>query len=375
MNRIGLLIVTIAALLSSCARESLPPELVPLCLSTGVETKTSLSGTSVKWTSDDQIAVFDDLHYRNRFEAVSVDGSDAVFEGKVTARTTDFYAVYPYSGAVGADSENIYVMLPADQQPVAGSFAEEHNVSIAHGTKAAEDVRADGLVFENTCALLKFTVPAIFSSIGEASFTADNRALAGKMIYSKDEKSVVGVTEGSNTVTLEGQLKGGKEYFFVVSPGEVNGFSLSITDSSNGVTLTNESTKSFEAKAGTIQDLGEVKIVVKPRVWAQHVYSGGKHVRTDVWMDLGLPSGMEEYVESVEGWLQPMGGSVSNLVRTISMSKDRGNVKFPYLLINPFESFGNKMCLSQGSYVANITYLLSGSGYVNTTVVAEIPAP
>ena len=371
MNRIGLLIVTIAALLSSCARESLPPELVPLCLSTGVETKTSLSGTSVKWTSDDQIAVFDDLHYRNRFEAVSVDGSNAVFKGKVTARTTDFYAVYPYSGAVSADAENIYVMLPVDQQPVAGSFAEEHNVSIAHGTKAVEDVRVDGLVFENTCALLKFTVPAMFSSIGEASFTADNRALAGKMIYSNDEKSVVGVTEGSNTVTLEGQLKGGKEYFFVVSPGEVNGFSLSITDSSNGVTLTNESTKSFEAKAGTIQDLGEVKIVVKPRVWAQHVYSGGKHVRTDVWLDLGLPSGIEKYVEEVYGYLHPSGGSVSNLCRTFVMSKSQGNVKFPYLMLDPM----SKSCLSEGYYVANVTYALSGYSYVNTTVVAYIPAP
>ena len=123
MNRLGIYITAIAAIvLSSCAREDLLPqqddcnqpcELVPLSISTGEMTKTSLSGMVVNWSKSDQIAVFDDLHYKNEFDAVEVNGPNAVFEGKVAAKTTDFYAVYPYSSAVKADAGKIYVTLPS----------------------------------------------------------------------------------------------------------------------------------------------------------------------------------------------------------------------------------------------------------------------
>ena len=382
MKRIGIIIfAALSVALSSCSEEAIhpdqgydgiqqAPELVPLAITTGTETKTVLSGTTVNWTSDDRIAVFDDLHYRNCFEAVAVNGASAVFEGRVAAKTTDFYAVYPYESAIKADAENIYLTLPVEQQAFADSFAEEHNISIAHDRKTAEADGVDGVVFENKCALLKFKIPAMFTNIVEASFTADNRALVGDMIYSKEEDCFIGTTNGSSKVSLKGQLKGGQTYYFVVSPGEVRGFRLTVKDAS-GVEMTNESQKSFEAKAGVIQDLGEVKVVVKPRVWAEHIYSGGAHVRTDVWLDLGLPSGMEKYVEEVYGYLHPSGGSVANFYRTFVMSKSQGNVKFPYLMLDP----QSKKCIPQGYYVANITYALSGYGYVNTTATVYIPAP
>jgi hypothetical protein len=159
MRRSGINIAVIAAvLLSSCSREDvlpeqngspLPEEQTPLTISTGEMTRTSLSGTVVNWSDDDRIAVFDDLYYNNMFDAVEVSGSAAVFEGLVTARTTDFYAVYPYSDAVKADDQSIFVSLPADQTPVSGTFAEEHNISVAHGTKTAEADVVEGVVFKN----------------------------------------------------------------------------------------------------------------------------------------------------------------------------------------------------------------------------------
>lgn len=366
-----------AAVLSSCSSESIVPEhgadgtsdaleLVPLSISTGCQTKTTLNGTSVHWTSDDQIAVFDDLNYLNKFDAVSVMNSSAVFEGKVAARTTDFYAVYPYEGAMRADDYNIYVTLPAEQKASEGSFADDLNISIAHGTKAVEADEADGLVFENSCALLKFRIPSMFTSIVQASFTADSRPLAGNVIYSKEDGKIVGVIDdasGTNTVTVRGDLKGGETYYFVVSPGEVSGFTLEVLDAT-GVRLTNRSEKSFEAKAGVIRDLGEVKITVDPKVRVEHIYSGGNHVRTDVWVEHGLPSGMEKYIETIEGWMLP------NYVRTVIMDGSKGTVKSPYLA-----NVVSKTCLPEGYYTMHLDYRITGMGIISRDIGVYVPAP
>jgi hypothetical protein len=359
--------------LSSCSAEAIlpeqgldnvqsAPELVPLSISTGGQTKTVLSGTTVNWTSDDQIAVFDDMHYRNCFDAVSVSGSNAVFEGKVAARTTEFYAVYPYSGAVKADKEYIYVNLPSEQGAVAGSFAEDMNISIAKGVKAVDADEAQGMVFENVCALLKFKVPSMITSVDEASFSADNRSLAGAMIYSKQEQRLVGVVDGdseSDVLTLKGNMQGGQTYYFVTSPGEIRGFSLSIVDP-DGVRLTNRSEKSFVAEAGVITDLGEVKIVVSPNL---------RFEGTNVWFDMGLPKGAEKYIDSVEGWLSPS-GQISNAYRIISMNSENGGVRFPYLTI----VFAGKNDIPPGNQILHLRYVIKGVGLFEENIPVVVPA-
>jgi hypothetical protein len=370
MKRSGI-IIALAVALSSCTHETVPPEFAPLSITTGGQTKTVLDGTAVRWTDDDQVAVFDDLHYLNQFDAVSVDNSSAVFEGKVAARTTDFYAVYPYACAISADDDNIIVRLPSIQEAAAGTFAEDLNISVAHGTKSVDATEADGLIFRNTCALLKFTIPSMFTSIVEATFTADNRSLAGSLVYSKDEACLMDVLDDehdSNRVTLKGNLKGGQTYYFVVSPGVIEGFSLTVKDAS-GVVLTNSSEKSFEAKAGVIRDLGEVKIVVTPNIRVEHVYSSGAHTGTNIWFDLGLPSGMEQYVESVEGWISKS-GQIADAYRIISMERNYGTVKFPYLTL----VFINKNVVPAGSYILHVRYVISGLGLFEEDIPVVVPA-
>lgn len=370
MKRIGIIIfAALTAVLASCSDDAIlsdqgvdivqpAPELVPLSISTGTQTKTVLSGTTVNWTADDQIAVFDDLHYLNCFDAVSVSGSSAVFEGKVAAKTTDFYAVYPYTSAIRADAENIYVNIPMVQEPLAGSFAEEQNVSIAHGTKAVGDDDVDGVVFENKCALLKFKIPSMFTDIAEASFIAENRALVGNMVYSKDDDCFIGTTSGNSKVSLGGQMKGGQTYYFVVSPGEVRGFRLTVKDAS-GAEMINSSQKSFEAKAGVITDLGEVKFVINPSL---------RFDGTDVWFDIGLPKGAEKYIDSVEGWLS-RNGQISSAYRIIVMSSESGNVRFPYLTI----VFAGKNDIPSGSYILHLNYVIKGLGRFEEDFPVEVP--
>lgn len=378
MKRIGIIIsAALAAVLSSCSGEAIlpdqgidsvqpAPELVPLSISTGTQTKTVLSGTTVNWTADDQIAVFDDLHYLNRFDAVSVSGSSAVFEGKVAARTTDFYAVYPYASAVRTDGDNLYVTLPSEQTSKIGSFADDHNISIAHGQKTVDADVVEGLVFRNVCSLIKFTLPDKLSRISEVSFTASNRLLAGDLTISKSDYGV-GVKSGSNTVKMKGSFGAGSTFFFVVAPGDISGFTITVT-AENGANYSKTSSKNFSAEAGKIKDLGVIEFSVEPRVWAEHTYPSGKLSGTSVMLDLGLPPGMEEYVDRVEAYVQKPG--YGNVYRSVALEASRGEVKPSVEMKVPY---GNSY-MQRGEYVAHITYYMNGKT-IGRDVAFTVPAP
>ena len=126
----------------------------------GADTKTSLNGKEIHWTSDDKIAVFDNTNYKNKFNITDCEGSYATFSGEVTTGTTQIYAVYPYELAVSASGSNLVVNIPTDQTSKAGSFAEEHNISVAKGVKTPGYEAIGDVTFQNVCALLKFTIPS-----------------------------------------------------------------------------------------------------------------------------------------------------------------------------------------------------------------------
>lgn len=378
MKRIGIIIfAALAVVLSSCSGEEIlpdqvidgvqpAPELVPLSISTGTQTKTVLSGTTVNWTADDQIAVFDDLHYLNCFDAVSVNGTIAVFEGKVAAKTTDFYAVYPYASAVRIDDDNLYVKLPSEQTSKVSSFAEEHNISVAHGQKTVDADVVEGLVFRNVCSLIKFTLPDKLSRISEVSFTASNRLLAGDLMISKSDYGV-DVKNGSNTVKMKGSFGAGSTFYFVVAPGDIRGFSITVT-AENGANYSKTSSKNFSAEAGKIKDLGVIEFSVEPKVWAEHAYPSGKLSGTSVMLDLGLPPGMEEYVDRVEAYVQKNGQD--NVYRSIALDASRGEVK-PSVEMKVL--YGNSY-MQRGEYVAHITYYMNGKT-IDRDVAFTVPAP
>lgn len=373
MRRLGINIAAIAAVvLSSCSRDiilpeqdssCLPAEQAPLTISTGGLTRTSLSGTVVNWSDDDRIAVFDDLHYNNVFDAVEVDGARAVFEGLVTARTTDFYAVYPYSDAVKADAESIYISLPADQTPVSGTFAEEHNISIAHGTKTAEADVVDGIVFKNVCALIQFTVPQRLAEVSEVSFTANSRNIAGDLKVAKSDFGVT-CTSGVRTVRMTGDFSAGSTFYFVVAPGEINGFSAKVT-TKNGATYINSSTKTFTAKAGAIKNLGEIDFTESPSAVARHTYdANGVLTGTSVEFSLGLPAGMEKYVTRVSARMKDANG-----VEYRYLSKSSASVS------NRMDVYSQREYVPMGQYTIQYEYVINGvvkGGYA-TLVVDEKP--
>ena len=98
----------------SCEKESLPqstPEsdLVPLVLTTGDDTKTSLqTDGSIHWSVGDAIQVIDNgilggTTNNHTFSISNIKGSSATFSGDVRYSTTQICAVYPAGLVVSGD--------------------------------------------------------------------------------------------------------------------------------------------------------------------------------------------------------------------------------------------------------------------------------
>lgn len=373
MKKINIILAALAiAAASSCSYEehNVIPEvagpqpaedLVPLCLTTGEMTKTSLQGTTVNWTSDDEIAVFDNVNYPNKFTATSVEGSSAVFEGLVGAATTEFYAVYPYSSAKSIDASNITVTLPASQTSAAGTFAEEHNISVAHGVKEVGEESVEGVMFDNVCGLIQFTVPQRISAVKNVVFKAENRSLAGGLVISKDGLKVESVVNGTNSVSMSGDFAAGSTFYFVVAPGEVNGFSITVT-AQNGATYSKVSSKSFTVAAAAMKNLGVIDFKAEPGAKAEHTYSGGTLTGTKVTLTPGLPAGMEAYVQNLTASMTRNGIEYRRISKSSASATE------------VMEVANGMIYVPQGEYVVEYTYTLNGVPETKTVNVT-VPAP
>lgn len=228
---------------------------VPMTFTAGMpQTRTQLAASNeVHWTEGDQIALWDRTAMRE-FTATTISGSNATFTGTATP-SAKYTAFYPLIAVESMDATSIRFNLPAEQTAKAGTFANQLAPSLARATGGSTN-----LVFDNLCALVKFTVPAEMAGEGIFTLVGGNRndVLAGKywVEYSTGNQSP-GI-ERTNRVTLKGTFEAGKDYYFVVLPGTLTqGFSLLYEDSTgklyrkatgNPVTLT----------AGRILNLGEL---------------------------------------------------------------------------------------------------------------------
>lgn len=374
MKKTNILIAAFAAVLSfSCSDDiftseqdsgNQQQELVPMTLSTTVElTKTFLSGTQVHWNEDDVIAVFDDLNCSNMFEAVEVNGHETVFEGLVNARTTDVYAVYPYSEEVRATSEAIHVKLDDDQTPVSGTFAEECNISVAHSVKDASADVVEDVVFKNVCGLIKFTVPERFSNITSVSLTTD-RNIAGDLLVRKSDMGVEVEGNGSRTVSMTGSFATGSTFYFVVTPGEIKELSLRlILDGSIEYSKVMPASAAFTLEAGKIKNLGNIDFTPVPTAVAEHTYDAdGVLTGTKVTLNLGLPAGLEKCVENLNATMSQNGSEY----RRIMNSAGEASVEM--------ETIYGSTYLRQGDYSVRYTYSFNGKEESNTLTV-KVPAP
>ena len=237
--------------------EAAKPEFMTFTAS-APQTRTQLDGLNVHWVESDEIAIWDGSGAYQKFmvDAESINGSEATFTGPALVPGADYTAFYPLIAVESMDATSVNFNLPAEQTAVAGTFASNLAPSLARVTDGSTN-----LVFNNLCALVKFTVPAEMA--GEGIFTLvggkATEPLAGKLTCNTADGTLT-ATEAATRITLKGNFESGQAYYFVVLPGTLaDGFSLLYEDSKsklyrkatgNSVTLT----------AGHILNLGTLAL-------------------------------------------------------------------------------------------------------------------
>lgn len=221
----------------------------------GPQTRTQLDGLDVLWSEGDKIALWAGAAPMQEFTATNINGSEATFEGTATPSTV-YTAFYPLSAVIGKEGPSIVFNLPAEQPPVAGTFDNKLAPSLARVTDGSTN-----LVFNNLCALVKFTAGADMAGEGTLTLVGGNatEALAGKLAYDYTDGALT-ATEPATRITLTGNFESGQAYYFVVMPGALpNGFSLLYEDS-KGKLYRKATSKSALLQAGRILNLGTLAL-------------------------------------------------------------------------------------------------------------------
>lgn len=245
---------------------------VPMTFTAGMpQTRTLLDGLNVHWVEYDEIAIWDGSGAYQKFmvDAESINGSNATFSGTALPGA-NYTAFYPLIAVESMDATSIRFNLPAEQTAVAGTFANQLAPSLAKAKSGSTN-----LVFDNLCALVKFTVPADMAGKGTFTLVGGNGAdvLAGKywVEYSTGNQSP-GI-ERTNRVTLKGDFEAGKAYYFVVLPGTLTkGFSLLYEDS-QGKLYRKATDKSVTLTAGRILNLGTLASADFEKAVAKAIYA------------------------------------------------------------------------------------------------------
>ena len=237
--------------------EAAKPEFMTFTAS-APQTRTQLDGLNVHWVEYDEIAIWDGSGAYQKFmvDAASIDGSKATFTGPALVPGADYTAFYPLIAVESMDATSVNFNLPAEQTAVAGTFANQLAPSLARVTDGSTN-----LVFNNLCALVKFTAGADMAGEGTLTLVGGKATepLAGKLTCNTADGTLT-ATEAATRITLKGDFESGQAYYFVVLPGTLaDGFSLLYEDSKSKL-YRKATGKSTELKAGRILNLGTLAL-------------------------------------------------------------------------------------------------------------------
>lgn len=237
----------------------------------GPQTRTQLDGHDVHWVEYDEIALWDGsgAYQKLMVDAASIDGSKATFSGPATPGA-DYTAFYPLIAVESMNATSVTFNLPAEQTAKAGTFANQLAPALARATGGSTN-----LVFDNLCALVKFTAGADMAGEGTLTLVGGNATepLAGKywLEYSTGNQSSA---DPATRIALKGTFEAGKDYYFVVLPGTLpNGFSL-LYDDGKGKLYRKATNKNTQLKAGRILNLGTLSLTGFEKAVIKQIYAG-----------------------------------------------------------------------------------------------------
>jgi len=252
MKKMLVLWGALALLTAACSNEeSQKVAYSPLVLTAqqegGEATRTSLSGTEVRWSAGDNVAAFvsSEAHTSTAAEILSAKSARFTFSD-LAADAVVQYAVYPAAAAGGLAGDDITVTVPTEQTAVAGSFAEGSAVAIAKGGSST-------LEFKNVCGFLAFTINA--DDVQSVHIYA-NEKMTGEadVIWNSGNPTVSAFKTFAYTgVKLTGPFTKGATYYAAVFPGSYTGLTLKLTHSNGYVsTYTNSNTLTVSRKDNVV---------------------------------------------------------------------------------------------------------------------------
>ena len=259
------LAVVMLAMAASCGKQNtieeeqgkeqtVPTTIVKFTAEGGALTRTTLAaGNKVEWLSGDAITVFDGS---TPVESVTADeGASATFEASL-ATAGPWYALYPANASATKDGSNkITTTLPTAQSAVAGSFADDLNISIALSSEST-------LSFKNVLGLIKFTAgEANIKSVTLAGNNSEIVAGEVKINYNGGDPTWENVN-GVTSITLSGSFVKGNAYYFAVLPQTfTNGFTLTYTSTADVETV-HSTSNALNLGRSEIYDIGSPDIIV-----------------------------------------------------------------------------------------------------------------
>ena len=252
MKKMLVLWGALALLTAACSNEeSQKVAYSPLVLTAqqegGEATRTSLSGTEVRWSAGDNVAAFvsNVAHTSTAAEILSAKSARFTFSD-LAADAVVQYAVYPAAAAGGLAGDDITVTVPTEQTAVAGSFAEGSAVAIAKGGSST-------LEFKNVCGFLAFTINA--DDVQSVHIYANEKMTgAADVIWNNGNPTVSAFKTFAYTgVKLTGPFTKGATYYAAVFPGSYTGLTLKLTHSNGYVsTYTNSNTLTVSRKDNVV---------------------------------------------------------------------------------------------------------------------------
>ena len=236
----------------------------------GADTKTvRQSDGKVFWSPNDEISVMRNStsSANKKFVASNTEpAAETYFTGIMPAGTGAYWAVYPYNANNSIQNGYFVTSVPAKQEAVAGSFANNVFVSAAYEKNATKT-----LTFHHQCGGVKFTVtqPGIKSavvvpadeSVSLAGLVGLYAASAGSAPYIRATGSPEDMSSTVELVAPEGEtLEVGEAYHIVTIPATLKGgFSLML-QKEDGTVCFRKVSKDVKIEAGhflTLKDVDE----------------------------------------------------------------------------------------------------------------------
>lgn len=230
-----MILLAAAAAFAACSVEPVDRQPIPENIISfdagfdGGETRSvRLADGKVRWLPGNRIGLFREAadNGGNLFVTdITAPSTYAQFKGPELPGSGYYYALYPYDPASRFDGSAFHTNLPANQEGVAGTFADDLFLSVAR-------TRTQSMSFKHVCGGVKFSVED--EDIRRVLLVANGgEALAGNLTVGFNTQKlpvVQGISNPSSIIVMEPEdeaFEPGEHYHFVTVPTTLSeGFSL-----------------------------------------------------------------------------------------------------------------------------------------------------